>query len=76
MRCLDQHKTAWAHEKWNCGYTWSEIGDALHVSGKTVERCVKDMFGCSSRKRKRPALVYIPPIEVEVPEAVEFPEDF
>lgn len=76
---LDQHQTAWAFEKWNCGYTYEEIGKALYCSYKTVKRAILATYGSQERKRKRPALVYEPPrfeFTDETTEVPEMPEDF
>lgn len=49
---LSAQKKEWAYTKWCEGYTQSQIGEALHVSHKTIARAVH------GRPRIRPILIY------------------
>lgn len=51
-KILSHKQIAWAYAKWCEGYTQAQIGDALHVSYKTINRAL------NGKTRIRPILEY------------------
>jgi hypothetical protein len=54
-RCLSYAQARWAHDKWCQGYTLRQIGEALFVHPRTLQR----EFAQRGWRRIRPKLVYI-----------------
>lgn len=50
--CLTWQQKEWAYDMWCIGYTQDQIGDALNVSYKTIQRAI------NGRPRIRPILTY------------------
>ena len=53
-KTLTTKQVEWAYDMWCIGYTQKQIGDALNVCSKTIERALK------GRQRIRPILKYNP----------------
>lgn len=56
-RALDAKKIRWAMDRWQEGYSWLEIADALFVTAQTLKVAIYQVYGKQNKRTRKP-LVY------------------